>query len=156
MYGGTGWLIRATADGYVLQEGSEHEVASRPLREFTIDRREATVVKLRFRAAGSGGWLRHDDPATGEFLEIEPARPTDAGNEFRGWHNGVLPMPSAGTFRAYIADSGDTRAVEVATGLPEMDARLAAEGFLTTAVWATGAELEQLRARVVPFQELTR
>ena len=69
MYGGVGWLVEVTADGYVMEVGSEHEVAAgRPSGDsFTIDRQEATAVKLKFSVVpGSPDWLRHDDPKSWE------------------------------------------------------------------------------------------
>lgn len=90
-----------------------------------------------------------------ESLGVSGWQPKDVHHEFRGWHDGVLPMPVAGTFRAYIADSGEVQGIEVSTGLPEKHARVMADGFLAHAVSATGAELEQLQACVVPLGELT-
>lgn len=72
MYGGVGWLVDVTPDGYaVLEVGSKHEVAPSSGERFTIDRTEATVVKLKFRLPESADWLRHDGPEMIAFLKTQ-------------------------------------------------------------------------------------
>ena len=73
MYGGVGWLVGVTADGYVLEVGSGHEVPPPPPsgEGFTIDRQEATAVKLKLRLPGSRDWLRHDGLEMIAFLKTQ-------------------------------------------------------------------------------------